>query len=82
MGLATPHMADLLVQLERHIFLERTHAGMALARERGVKFGRPHKLTTAQREHARKLMAGGKHTATQVAELLGVSRATIYRRAA
>ncbi len=36
-------------------------------------------LSEAKAEHARKLRDGGKHTMTEIAELVGCSRATLYR---
>ena len=58
---------------------ERTIAGLASARARGRKGGRPAKLTAKQVHTARKMLADPEITIKEVAELFGVNRATIYR---
>jgi DNA invertase Pin-like site-specific DNA recombinase len=40
-GRAMFHMAAIFAALERDILIERTHAGLATARARGSRFGRP-----------------------------------------
>lgn len=71
-------MIGVLAELERSLISERTHAGVRAARTRGVKFGPKPKLTRQQIEHARKLI-GQKERVDDVAGLLSVSRATVYR---
>jgi len=44
---------------------------------RGVKLGRPPKLSPQQIAHARKLIEDGESPA-HVAQLLGVARSTLY----
>jgi DNA invertase Pin-like site-specific DNA recombinase len=77
-GRAMWQMIGILAELERSIIAERTRAGMKAARRRGVKFGRKPKLSAAQLDHARELIAKGE-TRQYVADLLNVSRATLYR---
>jgi len=72
------HMLGALAEFERSLIAERTAAGRAAAAKRGVKFGRPTKLSHQQAIHARELRAGGK-TVPDIAGLLGVSRYTVYR---
>jgi DNA invertase Pin-like site-specific DNA recombinase len=60
------------------VITERTRAGVKAARRRGVKFGRKPKLTAPQIAHARKLIDEGEPV-PDVARLLSVDRATIYR---
>ena len=72
------HMMGALAEFERALIVERTHAGLAAARKRGVRVGRPPALTAAQVKHARKLLEGGEGPGA-VATALGVSRATLYR---
>jgi DNA invertase Pin-like site-specific DNA recombinase len=57
----------------------RTIEGMARARQRGRLKGKQPKLNGQQRAHLRQLDREGKKTPTELAELFGVSRATIYR---
>lgn len=57
---------------------ERTSAGRAAAKAKGVRFGRPPALSAEQIAHARQLINGDMKPA-EVARLLGVHRATLYR---
>jgi DNA invertase Pin-like site-specific DNA recombinase len=67
-----------IADLERSLILERTSAGRKAAVERGVKFGRPAALNEEQRLLASKLVEEGR-SAVEVACVLGVHRATVYR---
>ena len=58
---------------------ERTRAGLAAARPRGRTIGRPPALDPEHVEIARALIANPKISARQVAQQLGVHRATLYR---
>ena len=71
-------MIGVLAELERSLITERTRAGVAAARKRGVKFGRKPKLTPEQIAHARKLLDDGE-SRQYVADLLNVGRVTLYR---
>jgi len=73
------HIFGALAEFERELIRERTHAGLAAARARGRKGGRPRKLTPRQVATARTLLKDREHTVTAVAEMLGVSRSTLYR---
>jgi DNA invertase Pin-like site-specific DNA recombinase len=77
-GRAMWQMIGVLAELERSLISERTHAGVKAAKNRGVKFGRKPKLTRQQIAHARKLIEQGERAA-DVADTLGVARATLYR---
>ena len=77
-GRAMWQMIGVLAELERSLITERTRAGVKAAQVRGVKFGRKLKLTGQQVAHARKLIEGGEPV-PQVAKLLSVDRATVYR---
>jgi DNA invertase Pin-like site-specific DNA recombinase len=77
-GRAMWQMLGILAELERNMIAERTRAGAAAARARGVKFGRKPKLSPEQVKHARKMVESGEPV-PKVAELLGVERTTIYR---
>lgn len=67
-----------LAEFERELIRERTKAGMAAAKRRGVAVGRPRKLSPYQLEEATGMIAGGKGRA-DVAALLGVDVATLRR---
>jgi len=58
--------------------IERTRAGLAAAAANGRKGGRPRKIDAADAAKARQLREKGI-TATDIAKMLGVSRATLYR---
>ncbi|TVQ82240.1 MAG: recombinase family protein [Micavibrio sp.] len=73
------HMMAALSEFERSLIVERTKAGMAAARRRGKTPGRPKKLTPERLEHARALLADGKHTKRAAAQLLGVNESTLRR---
>jgi DNA invertase Pin-like site-specific DNA recombinase len=68
----------VLAELERSLISERTRAGVAAARRRGVRFGRKPKLTPQQIAHARKLLADGE-APHAVAASFAVGRSTLYR---
>jgi DNA invertase Pin-like site-specific DNA recombinase len=77
-GRAMWQMVGILAELERSLIHERTQAGRAAAKARGVKMGRKPILTATQVAHARKLVGQGERPA-DVAKVLGVSRRTVYR---
>src|SRR5262249_16172695 len=70
-----------LAEFERELILARTGAGRARAKARGVKFGRPPKLTAHQRREAAQRLAEGAVQA-DMARSYGVSQSTISRLAA
>jgi len=67
-----------IAAFERSLIIDRTRAGREAAKRKGVKFGPKPTLSKEQVEHARQLAAEGKPIA-QIATLLGVHRATLYR---
>ena len=75
------HMLATLAEYERELIVERVNAGITAARASGTRFGRPptNPAVIAEKlELARTARARGK-TATQAAQLVGWSRATLYR---
>jgi DNA invertase Pin-like site-specific DNA recombinase len=79
MAEAQVQMLGLFAQLERAFIVGRTSAGRAIARRKGVRFGRKPKLTTEQVEQARDLIESGRHTVSSVAQSLHVDRTTLWR---
>jgi DNA invertase Pin-like site-specific DNA recombinase len=67
------HMFGALAEFERALM-----AGLAAARLRGRRGGRPRALSAAQRAHAAELAAAGIPI-REIAELLGAGRSTVYR---
>jgi DNA invertase Pin-like site-specific DNA recombinase len=68
-----------LAEFEGALVRERTHAGLAAARARGRRGGRKPVMTPAKIATARRMRADRELTVEQVAQALGVSRATVYR---
>lgn len=77
-------MLATLAEYERELIIERVNAGIAAARASGTRFGRPPSdpaLIAEKLELARAARAAGK-TAAAAAQLVGWSRATLYRHQA
>lgn len=72
------HMLGALAEFERELIRDRTRAGMAAARQRGVTLGRPRKLTAAQVNEARARLARGEKS-DAVAATYDVSANTLRR---
>ena len=70
-----------LAEFERDLIRARTDDGRKQAKARGVRFGRPLKLTAHQRKEAIRRLAEGAVQA-DLARSYGVSQATISRLAA
>jgi len=68
----------VMAEFERELMSERTVAGMAAARKRGVRVGRPLKLTEFQRREGASMLDAGKSRA-DVAALFGVHVGTLRR---
>nr|WP_181374931.1 recombinase family protein [Polaromonas sp. E19S]AWD72035.1 serine recombinase [Polaromonas sp. E19S] len=68
-----------IAEFERALIIDRTRSGRDAAKARGVRFGPRPTLTLAQIDHARQLIDHDGRTVTDVAELLGVHRSTLYR---
>src|SRR6201998_4223599 len=78
MGKAMLTIMAAFAQLERDTMIERTRAGLIAAAANGRKGGRPRKVNDADAAKDRQLREKGI-AASDVAKMLGVSRATVYR---
>lgn len=76
-GRFTFHMLAALAEFERGLISERTRAGMAAARDRGSRIGRPKVLSAAQRAEAGQLLES--YSPSQVAKRFNVHRTTLMR---
>jgi len=76
------HLFAALAEFERSLGLERTRAGLQAARERGRVGGRPTVVTDRKLAAALAMREQGELTMSQIAEELGVSPASLYRRLA
>jgi DNA invertase Pin-like site-specific DNA recombinase len=72
------HVFAALAEFIRELIVEGTREGLAAARARGQRLGRPPALTTEQIRHARSLLAEPTNTVASIARLLNVSRSTLY----
>jgi putative DNA-invertase from lambdoid prophage Rac len=68
----------VLAEFERSLIMSRTQAGIQRAKERGVAFGRPTKLSAKQRRLIAQRKAAGE-TAAALAREFAVGEATIWR---
>lgn len=67
-----------IAEFERNLIRERTQVGLTAARERGRVGGRPPKMTPARIKQAKRMRDSGMHL-TEIAEVIGVGRTTLYR---
>ena len=72
------HVMASLAEMERELTVERTQAGLAVARQLGRKGGRKRQMTDSKIQSAKKLLASGVPP-RDVAKNLGVSVPTLYR---
>jgi DNA invertase Pin-like site-specific DNA recombinase len=73
------HVFAALAEFIRELIVQGTHEGLAAARARGERLGRPPAMTAEQIRHARSMLADPEASIASVAKLLGVSRTTIYK---
>lgn len=71
-------ISSAFAHLERSLIIERTRAGMAAAKARGVKFGRKPALNGEELREALFLRKQGM-SVTAIATHMGVGRSTMYR---
>ena len=72
------HVMASLAEMERELTVERTRAGLEIARQLGRKGGRKRLMTDSKIHSAKKLLANGVPP-RDVAKDLGVSVPTLYR---
>jgi DNA invertase Pin-like site-specific DNA recombinase len=77
MGKAMTYIAATFAEMERDWLSERTRAGMATARRRGKRIGRPRVSRTVER-HIRALLVDGA-SISGAARVAGVSRNVVRR---
>lgn len=73
------HIMGALAEFERALIVERTRAGVAAARKRGQHLGRRKSLRPDQVRLARATIATGGQSTASMAQLLGVSKTTLWR---
>lgn len=77
-GQLTMHVLNAVAQFERDLLRERTMAGLAVAKAKGKKIGRPKALSDDAAASAVAALARGD-TIAAIARRMDVSRATIKR---
>ncbi|WP_339115643.1 recombinase family protein [Thioclava sp. GXIMD2076] len=77
-GQLTMNVLNAVAQFERDLLRERTSAGLAAAKAKGKKLGRPPALSKTQETDAIRRLKRGE-SVSSVARLFNVSRATIIR---
>jgi len=75
------HTLGAVAELERDLIRERTEAGLAAAKRRGVRFGRPSALTGESSARVGRLHRNGR-SVREIAELLGVGKSIVHREVA
>ncbi|MFI5774194.1 recombinase family protein [Streptomyces sp. NPDC051658] len=73
------HVFAALAEFIRELIVQGTHEGLAAARARGERLGRPPAMTEEQILHARSMLANPEASVTSIAKLLGISRTTLYK---
>ncbi|WP_093015794.1 recombinase family protein [Roseivivax halotolerans] len=77
-GQLTMNVLNAVAQFERDLLRERTNAGLAAAKAKGQKLGRPRALSETQETEARHRLERGE-SVSSVARHFDVARATIIR---
>ena len=72
------HVISALAEMERELIVERTRAGLAVAREQGRVGGRRRVMTEEVVERCRGMLENGA-TRQQIADVIGVGVKTIYK---
>lgn len=73
------HFLGAIAEFERALISERTKAGLEAARKRGIKGGRPPKLSDDQCKTIYDMASDGSFEITEIAKAFEVNRATVYR---
>ncbi|WP_157547780.1 recombinase family protein [Micromonospora sp. ATCC 39149] len=78
-GMFVFHVFAALAEFLRTIIVANTHEGLAAARARGQRLGRPPAMTPEKVAYALQLLAEPDRSLSSIATLLGVSRSTLYK---
>lgn len=77
-GKMTMQVISAVAEFERDLLLERTHSGIARAREAGKRFGRPPVLSEEQKRSVLELIKSGS-SISAIAREFNTTRQTILR---
>jgi hypothetical protein len=78
-GMFVFHVFAALAEFIRTIIVANTNEGLAAARARGQRLGRPPAMTPEKMAYALQLLAEPDRSISSIAKLLGVSRSTLYK---
>ncbi|WP_433566943.1 recombinase family protein [Nocardia sp. CA-151230] len=73
------HVFAALAEFIRELIVDGTHEGLAAARARGQRLGRPPAMNPEQIRQARAMLTLPDESVSSIARMLGVSRSTIYK---
>jgi DNA invertase Pin-like site-specific DNA recombinase len=73
------HVFGALAEFERDLIRERTRAGLAAARARGNKGGRPALVDANKQKLLETLYADKQHRIADILKTLDISKSTLYR---
>jgi len=73
------NVLGMVAEFEADLIRARTREGMAIAKAAGKLRGKKPKLSVSQEKHLVALHRAGTHTTSEIAELFGVARSTVYR---
>ncbi len=73
------NVLGMVAEFEADLIRARTREGMAVAKAKGRLRGKQPKLSAKQEAHLVAVHKAGTHTTTEIAELFGVARSTVYR---
>jgi len=79
MGQAMLTIMAAFAQLERDTIAERTRAGLDAAKAQGRTGGRPPAVDANKLEKIKKLIASGDYSRAEIASMMKISPATLYR---
>jgi DNA invertase Pin-like site-specific DNA recombinase len=69
----------MVAEFEADLIRARTREGMKVAKAKGRLRGKQPKLSPMQEAHLVKLYRAGAHTVSELEELFGITRSTVYR---
>lgn len=79
MGKLLFNVLAMIAEFEADLIAMRTREGMQAAKAKGKLRGKKPKLSHVQEKHLVQLWRAGEHTTSELAELFGVGRSTVYR---
>ena len=69
----------VIAEFEANLIRQRTREGMDIARQKGKLRGRQPSLKPSQDREIRRMHDSGDYSITEIAELFGIGRPTVYR---